>query len=63
MIIRIAYNYDTGKYKIGKFLLVQKKNQLGFSSKIEMPQLGSAQLGKFQFNLITTKYVPREEYL
>ena len=31
--------------------------QLGFSSKIEMPQLGSAQLGKFQLELITTNYL------
>ena len=45
------------RYKIGKFLLVQNKIQLGFSSKIEMLQLGSAQLGKFQLELITTIYI------
>ena len=40
MIIRIAYNNDTGK--TGKFLLVYKKIQVGFSSKINVSQLGSA---------------------
>ena len=40
-------------------LLLLGKNicQLGFRSKIEMPQLGSAQLGKFQLELITTRYL------
>ena len=33
---------------------MKENRQLGFSSKIEMPQLGSAQLGKFQLKLITT---------
>ena len=45
-----------------KITIIQKKIQLGFSSKIEVPslarlgletyQLGSAQLGKFQLELI-----------
>ena len=35
-------------YKIGKFLLMHKKIQLGFSSDIEMPQLGSTRLGSAQ---------------
>ena len=30
-----------------------KKNQLGFSSKIKVPQLGSARLGTFTARLIT----------
>jgi hypothetical protein len=30
--------------------------QLGFSSKIEVPQLGSARAGKFQLELITSSY-------
>ena len=43
-------------YKIGKFLLVFKKIHLGFSSKIEVPQLGLARAGKFQLEPITTDY-------
>ena len=57
MIIRIAYNYDTGTKLENSYYLVLKKIQLGFSSKIEMHQLGSAQLGKFQLELNTNMYV------
>ena len=43
-----------------------KESQLGFSSKIEMPQLGSARLGnfigKFQLGPITTIY-PKENII
>ena len=41
MIIRTAYNYDTGTKLENSYLCI-KKIQLGFSSKIEVPQLGSA---------------------
>ena len=34
-----------------KILTSAEKNQLGFSSKIEMSRLGSAHLGKFQLEL------------
>ena len=33
----------------------QKIFQLGFSSKIEVPQLGSARAGKFELELIHTQ--------
>ena len=43
--IRIGYNHDTGR-KFGNLIVVfnqcLKKFQLGFSSKIKVPQLGSA---------------------
>ena len=31
--------------------------QVGFSSEIEVPQLGSARAGKFQIGLITNKHL------
>ena len=44
-LIRIGYNHDTIK-KLGNLIVVLneslKKFQLGFSSEIEVPQLGSA---------------------
>ena len=62
-LIRIGYNYDTGR-KFGNLIVVLnqglKKIQLGFSSKIEVPRLGSepsqlglARAGKFQLELIS----------
>ena len=63
-LIRIGYNHDTGR-KFGNLIVAPdqglKKYQLGFSLKIEVPQLGLApsQLGltqakKFQLELIST---------
>jgi hypothetical protein len=49
-LIRIGYNHDTIR-KLGNLIVVLneglKKFQLGFSSEIEVPQLGSAGLGTF----------------
>ena len=45
-LIRIGYNYDTGR-KFGNLIVIPnqclQKFQLSFSSKIEVPQLGSPQ--------------------
>ena len=40
-LIRIGYNHDTGR-NLEIWLYFLKKFQLGFSSKIEVPQLGLA---------------------
>ena len=46
MVNRIAYNYDTGTKLENSYYCI-KKIQLGFTLKIEMPQLCSARLGTF----------------
>ena len=45
------------KYKIHLSVLIDVSTycELGFSSKIEIPKLGSTQLGKFLLELITSK--------
>ena len=69
----IDYNHDTG-IKLGNLIVVlsRSKNlqifdmhiaycrycQLGFSSKIEVPQLNSAQLGTFIARLSSSRKIP-----
>ena len=69
-LIRIGYIHDTGR-RFGNLIVVLnqgfKKFHLGFSSKIEVPQLGSepsklglARAGKFQLEFISTSYVRKQ---
>ena len=68
-LIRIGYNHDTIR-KLGNLIVVLKvlneglkKIQLGFSSEIEVPQLGSAQLGNFIARARSSRKIPARTHL
>ena len=49
--------------KLEIWLEFLKKFQLGFSSKIEVPQLGSAQLGTFTARARSSQKIPARTHL
>ena len=65
-LIRIGYNHDTIR-KLGNLIVVLneglKKIQLGFSSEIEVPQLGSARLGTFIARARSSRKIPARTHL
>ena len=61
-LIRIGYNHDTGR-KFGNLIAVLKKIQLGFSSKIDVPQLGSTWLGTFIARARSSRKIPARTHL
>jgi hypothetical protein len=65
-LIRIGYNYDTIRI-LGNLIVVLneglKKFQLGFSSEIEVPELGSAQLGNFIARARSSRKIPARTHL
>jgi hypothetical protein len=61
-LIRIGYNHDTGR-NLEIWLYFLKKFQLGFSSKIEVPQLGSARLGTFIARARSSRKIPARTHL
>ena len=61
-LIRIGYNDDTGR-KFGNLIVVLKKFRLDFSSKIEVPQLGLAQLGNFIARAHSSRKIPARTHL
>ena len=61
-LIRIGYNHDTGR-KFGNLSVGLKKFQLGFSSKIEVPQLGSARLRNFIAQARSSRKIPAQTHL
>ena len=65
-LIRIGYNHDTGR-KFGNLIVVLNQGlrnfQLGFSSKIEVPQLGSARLGTLIARLSSSGKIPAQTHL
>ena len=65
-LIRIGYNHDTGG-KFGNLIVVLnqglKNFQLGFSSKIEVPQLGWAGLGFFIAGACSSRKIPARTHL
>ena len=61
-LIRIGYNHDTGR-NLEIWLYFLKKFQLGFSSKIEVPQLGSARLRTFIGRARSSRKIPARTHL
>ena len=60
--IRIGYNHDTSR-NLEIWLYFLKKFQLGFSSKIEVPQLGLARAGTFLAWARSSQKIPARTHL
>ena len=61
-LIRIGYNHDTGR-NLEIWLYFLKKFQLGFSSKVEVPQLGLARAGTFLARGRSSRKIPARTHL
>ena len=61
-LIRIGCNHDTGR-NLEIWLYFLKKFQLGFSSKIEVLQLSSAQVGTFTARARSSRKIPAQNHL